>query len=122
MYRIIIEVWATVASGAMNFKNYKKWLNVIESELKSTRARCSVAAVLTPVLNIAQKVTSTRWAFKIKSKGRLMARLVALGQKHGIEYGVTFVYRFDLLVTAVAKRVVIQDVQPVLLSWFLDRK
>ena len=35
--RINIKVWATVvASGAMDLKNYKEWLNAIESELKST--------------------------------------------------------------------------------------
>ena len=37
-------------SGAMNSKNYKKWLNLIEFELKSTRA--SDLAVLRYVLNI----------------------------------------------------------------------
>ena len=47
-----IKVWATVvASGAMDLKNYKKWLKAIESELKSTRATtCSdVAVVLSEV-------------------------------------------------------------------------
>ena len=37
--RIKIKVWATlIVSGAINLESYKKWLNVIESELKSTRA------------------------------------------------------------------------------------
>ena len=49
----------------MNLKNYKEWLNAIESELKSTRATGSdVAVVLRSVINIPQKVTSTRWTFK----------------------------------------------------------
>ena len=68
---IKIKVWVTVvASGAMDLKNFKKWLKAIESELKITRATlCSdVAVVLRSVLNIPQKVTSTtRWAFKEKS-------------------------------------------------------
>ena len=41
-----IKVWATVvASGALNLKNYKKWLKAIEPELKSTRATTSSGAV-----------------------------------------------------------------------------
>ena len=61
-YRIITKVWATDASGATNLKNYKKWLNVIESELKARELALSsdVAVVLTPVLDIAKNVTSTR--------------------------------------------------------------
>ena len=47
------------ASGAINLENYKEWLNVIESEPKRTRAR-DVAVALTPVLNNAKNVTSTR--------------------------------------------------------------
>ena len=49
------KVWATVvASGAMDLKNYKKWLKAIESELKNTRATTGsdVAVVLRSVLNI----------------------------------------------------------------------
>ena len=41
-----IKVWATVVpSGAMNLKNYKKWLKVIEPEPKSTRATTGSVAV-----------------------------------------------------------------------------
>ena len=59
--RIKIKVWATNARGAMNSKNSKKWLNAIDSEPKSTRrASSDVAVALTPVLNIAKKVTITR--------------------------------------------------------------
>ena len=63
------KVWVTVvSSGAVNLKNYKKLLNVIESELKSTRASPSdVEVVLRSVFNIPKKATSTRWAFKVKS-------------------------------------------------------
>ena len=60
--RLKIKVWATVvASGAMDLKNYKKWLKTIESETKNTRATTGsdVAVVLRSVLNIPQKVTST---------------------------------------------------------------
>ena len=71
MCSIKIKVWVTVvASGAMDLKNFKKWLKAIESELKITRSTlCSdVAVVLRSVLNIPQTVTSTtRWAFKEKS-------------------------------------------------------
>ena len=53
MCRIKIKEWATVASGAMNLKNMKEWLN--------TNIRASdVAVILTLVLNIANKVTSAR--------------------------------------------------------------
>ena len=48
-----------VASGAMNSKNYKKWLKAIESELKNTRATTGSVAVVRSILNIPQKVTST---------------------------------------------------------------
>ena len=45
-----IKVWATmVASGAMNLKNYKKWLKAIEPELKSTRATTGSVAVVRSV-------------------------------------------------------------------------
>ena len=103
--RIKTKVWATDASGAMNLKNYKKWLNAIEPEPKRTRASPSnVAVVLRSVLNISQKVTSTtRWAFKVKKYDRsFKARQVVLGWKHkhgSIDCGITFVFRFDLLVT-----------------------
>ena len=73
------KVWTTDASGVMDFKNYKEWLNAIESEPKSTRVTGSdVAVVLTPVLNIAKNATSTRWAFKVKSDRRFEARQVVL--------------------------------------------
>ena len=70
--RIKIKVWTTVvASGAMNLENHKDWLNAIGSEPKSKRAIGSnVAVVLRSVLNIAKKVTSTRWAFKVKFNRR----------------------------------------------------
>ena len=125
--RIKIKVWATVvASGAMDLKNYRKWLKAIQSELKSTRATTGsdVAVVLKSVLNILQKVTSTtRWAFKEKSDRSSKARQVVLGwrQKRGIDRGIPFVCRLDLLVIASAKRVNIPDVQNVLLSWILDK-
>ena len=104
MCSIKIKVWATDASGVMNLKNYKKWLNAIEPEPKKTRASPNdVEVVLRSVLNISQKVTSTtRWAFKVKSYRSFKARQVVLGwkQKHGsFDRGITFVHRFDLLVT-----------------------
>ena len=107
-----------VVSGAMNLKSYKKWLNATESELKSTRAtgsRSDVAGVLRSVLNIPQKVTSTKWAFKVKNYGSSKARQVVLEwrRKHGIDCTIAFVCRFDLLVIASAKRVNIPDVQNV---------
>ena len=57
--RIKIKIWATDAiSGVINLENYKKWLNAIDSELKSTRVSSrDVAVVLRSVLNIPQKVT-----------------------------------------------------------------
>ena len=123
-----IKVWATVvASGAMNLKNYKKWLKAIEPELKSTRATTgSVVAVVRSVLNIPQKVTSTRWAFKEKYDRSSKARQAVLGwkQKHGgsIDCVITsFVCRFDVLVMASAKRVNIPDVQNVLLGWIIGK-
>ena len=65
-----VKVWATViASDAINLKNYKKWLKAIESEPKRTRTATGsdvAVVVLRSVLNILQKVTSTRWAFKVK--------------------------------------------------------
>ena len=66
--RIKAKVWARDASGAMNLKNYKKWLNAFESETKNTRAIIDVVAVvaLRSVLNIAKKFPSTRWGFKVK--------------------------------------------------------
>ena len=62
MGRIKIKVWATVViSGAMNLENYKEWLNAVEPKLKNTKATDSdIAVVLRSVLNIPQKVTSTR--------------------------------------------------------------
>ena len=119
-----IKVWATVVtSGAMNLKNYKKWLKAIEPELKSTRATTGSVAVVRSVLNIPQKITSTRWAFKEKYDRSSKARQAVLGwkQKHGgsIDCVVTlFVCRFDVLVIASAKRVnVPDDVQNDLLGW-----
>ena len=79
--RIKIKAWATVvANGAMNLTNYEKWLNAIESQLKSTRATGSdVAVVLRTLLNIPQTVTSiTRWAFKVKSDRSSKARQAVL--------------------------------------------
>ena len=97
MCRIKIKVWATmVASGAMDLKNYKKWLKAIESELKSTRdTTSSDVAVVRSVLNIPQKVTRTRWALKEKSDRSSKARQAVLGwrQKHGIDCGIPFVCR-----------------------------
>ena len=43
-----------IVSRAMNLKNYKEWLNAIESVLRSTRAS-DVAVVSTPVLVIPQR-------------------------------------------------------------------
>ena len=78
--RIKTKVWNTDANGAINLKTYKKWLDTVDSEPKSTRAISSnVAVALTPVLNIKKMVTSTRWAFKVKPYRRFKARLVALG-------------------------------------------
>ena len=123
-----IKVWTTVVtSGAMNLKTYKKWLKVIEPEPKSTRATTGSAAVVRSVLNIPQKVTSTRRAFKEKSDRSSKARQAVLGwkQKHGgsIDCVITsFVCRFDVLVIASAKRVnIIPDVQNVLLGWIIDK-
>ena len=73
VYRIKTKIWATDASGAMNLKNYKERLNAIESKLRSTRAS-DVAVVLMSVLNIPQKVSSTRWTFKVKSDCSFTAR------------------------------------------------
>ena len=90
----------------MNLENYKEWLNAIESEQKSTRATgCSVAVVIRSVLGIAKKVTSTRWAFKVKSDRRFETRHVILGwrQKHRNDCRTTFSCRFDLPVIASAK-------------------
>ena len=42
---------ATDASGTMNLKNYKEWLDAVESVPKSTRAS-DVAVALTPVPGI----------------------------------------------------------------------
>ena len=122
-----IKVWATVvASGAMNLKNYKKWLKAIEPELKSTRATTGSVAVARSVLNILQKLTSTRrWAFKEKPDRSSKVRQDVLGwkQKHGsINCVITFVCMFDVLVIASAKqRVNIPDVQNVLLGWIIDK-
>ena len=77
MCRIQAKVWAAGASGAINLKNYKGWLNAVEFEPKSTRARPinnDVAVALTPVLNIAKKIPSTKWAFKAKSDRHFDAR------------------------------------------------
>ena len=76
--RIKTKVWATVASGAINLKNYKEWLDSIESDLRSIRFT-DVAVVLTPVLDIAVKVTIPRWGFKVKSDRRFTARWIVLG-------------------------------------------
>ena len=120
------QVWATVvASGAINLKNYSKWLKAIESELKSTRATTGsdAAVVLRSALYIPQKVTITRWAFKVNSDRGSKARQAALRwrQKHGIDWGITFICIFDSLVIASAKRVNIPDIQNVLLSCVLDK-
>ena len=97
----------------------------MESELKSTRATTgSDVAVDRSVLNIPQKVTGTRWTFKVKYDHGSKARQAVLGwrqKQHGIDCGITFVCRFDLLVIASAKRVNIPDVQNVLFSWILDK-
>ena len=120
-----IKVWATVvASGAMNLKNYKKWLKAIEPELKSTRATTGSVAVVRSVVNIPQKVTSARWAFKEKPDRSSKTRQAVLGwkQKHNsIDCVIKSVYRFDLLVIASAKRVNIPDVQNVLLGWIIGK-
>ena len=125
--RIKIKVWATmVSSGEMTLTNYKKWLKTIESELKSTRATTdSDVAVHRSVLNSPQKVASTRRAFKVKSDRGSKARQAVLGwrhKQHGIDCGITFVCRFDLLVIASAKRVNIPDVQNVLLVRLINDK
>ena len=76
------------------------------------------------VLNIPLKVTSTtRWAFRDKSGRSFKAKQAVLGwrQNRGIDRGITFVCRFDLLVLVSAKRVNIPDIQNVLLSWILDK-
>ena len=95
-----IKVWATViTSGAMNLGNFKEWFNTTESEPRSTRATGSdVAVFLRSLLNIAKKVTSTTWAFKVKSYGHFEAKQVVLGwrQEHRIDCGTKlFVFRFD---------------------------
>ena len=59
MCYIKTKVWVMDASGAMNLKNYKEWLNVIESEPKNTRPN-DVEVALTPILSTTKKVTSTR--------------------------------------------------------------
>ena len=108
----------------MNLKSYTRWLNAIESKLKSTRAiNSDVAVILRSVLNIPQNVLSTRWAFKVKSDHSSKARQVVLGcrQEYGVDYGITIVCRFYLLVIVSAKRVNIPDIQNVLLSWFLGK-
>ena len=113
MCRINIKVWAKDASGAMNLESYKELLNTIESEPKSTRASSDITvALLIPVLNIAKKVTSTRWAFKVKPGRCFEARQIVLGwrPKHRKDCRTTFVCKFDLLVIASAKRVNIPDV------------
>ena len=61
---------------------------------------------------------------KTKSDRGSKARQAVLGwkQKHGsIDYVITFVCRFDLLVIASAKRVNIPDVQNVLLGWIIGK-
>ena len=108
------------------FENYKKWLKVIEPEPKSTRATTGSVAVVRYVLNIPQKVTSTRRDLKEKSDRSSKARQAVLGwkQKHGgsIDCVITsFVCRFDVLVIASAKRVNIPDVQNVLLGWIIGK-
>ena len=115
-----------VVSGAMDLKNDKKWLNAIDSELKSTRAigtSSDIAGVPSCILNNPQNATSTRWAFKVKSYGSSKERQAVLEwrRKHGIDCAITFVCRFDLLVIASAKRLNVLDVQNVLFSWFLDK-
>ena len=95
MCRIKTKAWATDANSATNLRNYKKWLNATESELKSTRASFSDAGVvLTPVLNVGKKITTTRWTFKVKYDRSFKARQVVLGwrQNHGIDCGITFGY------------------------------
>ena len=114
-----MKVWATVvASGAIDLENYKEWLNSIKSGPKSTRASGSdVAVVRKPVLDIAKKVTSTRWAFKVKSERSFKARQTVLGwrQKNHIDCGTAlFVYRLGLPIIASAKRAIVPDVQNVL--------
>ena len=122
MCRIKTKVWATVVSGEIYLKNYKEWLNSIKSELKNTRFNDG-AVVLTIVLNIAVKITTTRWGFTMKSDRRFKARHIVFGCRYNqyIDCGITLVSRFGLLVIASAKRFNIPDVQTVLLSWFLDK-
>ena len=59
-----------------------------------------------------KKVTSTRWAFKVKYDRSSKARQVILGrrQKHGVSCEITFICRFDLLVITSKKIVNIADV------------
>ena len=100
---INIKLCATVAS-AINIECHKEWSDAIASELKCIRA--SDVTVLTPLLNVPKKVTSIRWAFKVKYYGRLKARLVAFAWRQMFDCGIKFtsVYRFDLLYISAAKR------------------
>ena len=101
---INIKVVCTTVASAMNIEYHKEWLDAMESELK--RIRASDVTVLTPVLNVPKKVTSIRWAFKVKSDGRLKARLVAFAWRQMFDCGIKFTsfYRFDLLYISAAKR------------------
>ena len=95
-----------------------------ESTTTTTTTTGGDVAVDRSVLNIPQKVTSTRWVFKEKSDRSSKARQAILGWKH--KHGsndcvTTFVCRFDLLVIASAMRVNIRDVQNVLLGWIIHK-
>ena len=72
MCRIKTKVWA-------QSEKLQEMVEAIHSELKSTRASSSdVAVVLTHLLKIAKKVTSTRWALKVKSHRNLKASQVVV--------------------------------------------
>ena len=76
----------------------EEWLKAIEPDLKSTRATTCSVVVIRRVLNIPQKVASTKWALKEKYDRSSKARRAVLGwkQKHGsIDCVITFVCRFD---------------------------
>ena len=49
------------------FEKLQEMVEAIEPDLKSTKATTGSVVIVRSVLNIPQKVTSTRWAFKEKS-------------------------------------------------------
>ena len=79
--RIKIKACAAVA-GVMNSEHLKEWLDAVEFKLKITIRAINVA-VLTPVLNVHEKFTGTRWA-KVNSDGHFKTRLLALGWKQSM--------------------------------------